>query len=127
MLGRATLLLTIMPFALAAPAAAQAPAPTTAFDGRYVGVSIEISKSGSHPGRCPAENGRPTPLIITNGVVRTPGKTWWEGTVSPQGAIIMHKPNSLRVDAQIDAQGTIRGQYSGPACITTYVWRRQSG
>jgi hypothetical protein len=127
MLHHTKLLMTIMVFASAAPAAAQSPAPTTAFDGRYVGVSIEVSKSGSHPGRCPAENGKPAPLVITNGVVHTPGKGWWEGTVSPQGVVVMHKPNSLRVDAQIDTEGTIRGQYSGPSCIWTYVWRKQSG
>jgi hypothetical protein len=128
MLGRTKLLMTIMVLASAVPAAAQSPAPTpSGFDGRYVGVSIEVSKAGSNAGRCPAANGKPAPLVITNGVVRTPGKGWWEGTVSPQGVVVMHNPNSLRVDAQIDAQGTIRGQYSGPACITTYVWRKQSG
>lgn len=112
---------------LSLPVAAQTPAPITAFDGRYVGVSIEVSSSGSNPGHCPAVNGKPAPLVITNGNVRTPGKGWWEGTVSPQGAVVMHNPNSIRVDAQIDAQGTVRGQYSGPSCITTYVWRKQSG
>jgi hypothetical protein len=127
MLRRAMLLLTLMISASAAPAVAQTSSSPSGFDGRYVGVSIEVSKSGSNPGRCPAVNGKPAPLVITNGVVRTPGKGWWEGTVSPQGVVVMHNPNSLRVDAQIDAQGTIRGQYSGPACITTYVWRKQSG
>jgi hypothetical protein len=126
LLGCATLLLTIMIFVSAVPVAAQAPAPTTAFDGRYLGVSIEVSKSGSHPGRCPAVNGKPPPLVIKSRDVRTPGKGWWEGTVSPEGAVVMHNPNSLRVDAQIDAQGTIRGKYSGPSCILTYVWRKQS-
>jgi hypothetical protein len=127
MFGRARTFLTIALCLLGTPVAAQAPAPATAFDGRYVGVSIEVSKSGSHPGRCPATSGRPAPLVISNGVVRTPGKGWWEGTVSSQGAVVMHNPNSLRVDAQIDAQGNVRGQYSGPSCILTYVWRRQSG
>jgi hypothetical protein len=90
-------------------------------------VSIEVSKSASHPRPCPAAAaGGPGPLVITNGVVRTPGKGWWEGIVSPQGAIVMHNPNSMRVDAQIDAQGTIRGQYNGPSCIWTYVWRKQT-
>ena len=128
MFGRTRVLLTIAALTLATPVAAQALAPTTTtFDGRYVGISIEVSKAGSNAGRCPAVNGKAAPLVITNGVVRTPGKGWWEGTISPQGVVVMHNPNSLRVDAQIDAQGTIRGQYSGPACITTYVWRKQSG
>ena len=119
-------LLALAVIGLSLPVSAQTPA-TTAFDGRYLGVSIEVSNSASHPGHCAPVGGRPAPLVITNGVVRTPGKGWWEGTVSPQGVIVMHNPNSLRVDAQIDAQGTIRGQYSGPSCINTYVWRKQSG
>jgi hypothetical protein len=126
MIGRITALATIAAGALAMPAAAQGPA-IAAFDGRYVGVSIEVSKAGSHSGRCPAVNGKPAPLVITNGVARTPGKGGWEGTVSPQGIVVMHNPNSLRVDARIEPQGTIRGQYSGPSCIFTYVWRKQSG
>jgi hypothetical protein len=125
MFGRARTLLTIALCVLGTPVAAQALAPTTPFDGRYVGVSLEVSKSASHAGRCPAANGRPAPLVIANGVVRTAGKEWWEGTVSPQGAIVMRNPNSMRVDALIDAQGTIRAQYSGPSCIWTYVWRKQ--
>jgi hypothetical protein len=128
MLHRAKLLLTVVVFASAAPAAAQTSSPPSGFDGRYVGVSIEVSKSASKArGHCPAANGKPAPLVITDGIVRTAGKEWWEGTVSPQGAVVMHNPNSLRVDAQIDAEGTVRGQYSGPSCISTYVWRRQSG
>jgi hypothetical protein len=31
----------------------------------------------------------------------------------------------MRVDAQIDPQGTIKGQYQGPACAVAYVWRKQ--
>src|SRR5438477_6127050 len=33
----------------------------------------------------------------------------------------------MRVGAKIDPQGTITGQYNGPACMVTYLWRRQSG
>jgi hypothetical protein len=50
----------------------------------------------------------------------------WEGAVNPQGALVMRSTSSMRVDAQIDPQGTIRGQYSGPACIYTYVWQKGS-
>ena len=126
MFGPARILLTIAALTLVTPVAAQALAPTTAFDGRYVGISIEVSKAGSNAGRCPAVNGKAAPLVITNGVVRTPGKGWWEGTVSPQGVVVMHNPNSLQVDAQIDAQDAIRGQTSGTGCFTTFVWQKQS-
>jgi hypothetical protein len=32
----------------------------------------------------------------------------------------------MRVDAQIDPQGAIKGLYQGPACMVNYVWRKQS-
>jgi hypothetical protein len=112
---------------LASPAAAQTPAPSTAFDGRYVGVSRESSKAGSNPGAKCLPNGVPAPLAIRNGVIGSPGSTGWQGTVDPQGNVTMRNTNSLRVDGQIDPQGTFTAKYSGPACIMTFVWRRQSG
>jgi hypothetical protein len=32
----------------------------------------------------------------------------------------------MRVDAQIDPQGAVTGQYNGPACMVVYMWRKQS-
>jgi hypothetical protein len=71
------------------------------------------------------QNGVPFPLTITKGVVRsTPD--YWEGTVGPQGNLVMR--NGTRVlMAQIDDQGIVRGQRSGTDCVTTWVWRKQSG
>ncbi len=126
MFGRAALLSMIAASALAMPAAAQAPAPSTAFDGKYVGVSRVSSKTASAPGaKCPS-NGVPAPLTITNGVVRAPGSGGWEGTVKPDGSIVMHNPGAMQFAGQIDSQGTIRGQYGGPACTIAFVWRKQS-
>jgi hypothetical protein len=127
MFGRAALLLMTAASALAMPAAAQAPAPTTAFDGKYVGVSRESSKAASSPAAKCLPIGVPAPLTIRNGVIGKPGGEGWEGTVSPQGGLTMRNANSLRVDGQIDPQGTLTAQYSGPACIMTFVWRKQSG
>ena len=127
MFGRAALLLTIAASGLAMPAAAQAPAPTTAFDGKYVGVSRESSKAGSSPGAKCQPNGVPAPLTIRNGLIGKPGSKGWEGTVNPQGGLTMRSASTPRVDGQIDSQGTLTAQYSGPACITTFVWRKQSG
>ena len=114
---------------LAMPAAAQAPgSATTAFDGTYVGVSREYSWAANPtPGnnlKC-GQNGVPFPLTITNGVVRsTPD--YWEGTVNPLGSVVMR--NGTRVlTAQIDNQGTIKGQRSGTDCATAWVWRKQTG
>ena len=127
MLGRSKVLLAIAASVIAMPAAAQAPGPATAFDGKYVGVSRESSKAGSNPGaKCPP-SGVPAPLTIRNGVIGRPGSEGWQGTVSQQGALTMRNANSVRVDGQIDPQGTIRAQYSGAACIITFAWRKQSG
>jgi hypothetical protein len=39
----------------------------------------------------------------------------------------MHYGGSMRADGQIDPQGTITVKYSGPACISKFVWRKQAG
>jgi hypothetical protein len=115
--------------ALAMPVAAQAPgSTTTVFDGTYAGVSREYSWVANptlgNNAKC-GQNGVPFPLTITNGVVRsTPD--FWEGTVSSQGTLVMRNGTRL-LTAQIDNQGTIRGQRSGTDCATTWVWRKQSG
>ena len=111
------------------PVAAQAPgSATTVFDGTYAGVSREYSwVANPTPGnnaKC-GQNGVPFPLTITNGVVRsTPD--YWEGSVNPLGSVVMR--NGTRVlTAQIDNQGTIKGQRSGTDCATAWVWRKQTG
>jgi hypothetical protein len=128
MFGGTRTLATIAACCLATSVAAQAPAPTaTAFDGKYVGVSRESSKAGSNPGaKCPP-NAVPAPLTIRNGVIGRPGGKGWEGTVSSQGGLTMENASAMHVEGQIDPQGTITAKYSGPACITTFVWRKQSG
>jgi hypothetical protein len=124
MSGQAKVLLTIASLALATPVAAQAPAPPpTAFDGNYVGVSAHIGKSTGHGRQCPREHA-PDPLTITNGAVHSSAKDRWTGTVTPQGSVVLRNKRSMRVDAQIDAQGAIKGRYQGPACFVDYVWRK---
>jgi hypothetical protein len=119
--------------------ASSAPAPMTPFDGWYRGVSREMSDSRSNEPRCypRALVHPPPPLKVTNGVVGASGESWpWEGTVSPQGVVVLHNPKFSRVDGQIDAQGTIRGQYSGELppdlqagggtnCIVKFVWQKE--
>ena len=123
--GRA--LLSLAALAMGLPVAAQTPAPTTAFDGRYVGVSRESSKAGSSPGAKCLPSGVPAPVAIRNGVVGSPGGGGWQGAVDTQGNVTMHNVDSLRIDGQIDPRGTLTAKYSGPACIMTFVWRKQSG
>jgi len=129
MFGRTISLPMILACALALPVAAQNPAPaTTTFDGKYAGVSREVSKNPSahRANNCP-QGGVPAPMTIANGVARWRGGDSWEGTVSPSGVIVMRAPNGGRFDGQIDAQGAITGQIGGWGCTGTFVWRKQSG
>lgn len=90
------------------------------FDGDYIGVSKETSKTASAPEKCPP-NGVPATLMIRNSVVLG----YWQGTVGPQGVLTMRN-QSLRFDGQIDSQGTISGQAANPAgCVRTYVWQKE--
>jgi hypothetical protein len=126
MFGRAKILLTIAACALAIPAAAQTPAPTTAFDGTYAGVSQTTKQTGKASRQhCPS-NGVPAPLTIGNGVVGTPSSGGWEGAVSQQGALVIRDSSSARVEGQIDRQGTITGRFKTSGCHVDYVWRKQS-
>ena len=123
-------LLTIVVCAVALPAAAQAPAPTTtAFDGTYTGVSHEGTKyvASGESARC-GQSRVPGPLTITNGVVQYTGAYGleWKGIVNPQGGLVMRNSRGDRLDGQIDSQGTIRGQTSSTGCFGTWVWRKQS-
>jgi hypothetical protein len=124
--GRAEVLLMIAGFVLTTPVAAQAPGPPpTAFDGRYVGVSAHVAKSTAHGRQCPREH-TPETLTITNGAVQSSTRDRWTGIVSPQGGLVIRNKRSMRVDAQIDSQGAIKGRYQGPACMVDYVWHKQS-
>ena len=128
--GQTRVLLTVAAFAVAAfamatPAAAQAPGPTSAFDGVYAGVSAHVSKSTAHGRQCPREH-TPGTLTITNGAVQSSTRDSWTGTVSPRGDVVLRNKRSMRVDAQIDPQGAIKGQYHGPACTVAYLWHKQS-
>jgi hypothetical protein len=124
MSGQTKAVLTAAIFALAIPAAAQAPAPVTAFDGNYVGVSAHIAKSTAHGRQCPRQHA-PEALRITNGTVQSSGRERWTGTVGQQGDVVLRNKLSMRVDAQIDPQGAIKGRYQGPACMVDYVWHKQ--
>jgi hypothetical protein len=116
---------TVAGLALATPVAAQAPAPT-AYDGTYAGVSMDVTKATPESTNCP-RGGVPAPLTISNGTVKPPSGKGWTGTVSPEGALVITNQYAMHVHAQIDPQGVVAGQYSGPQCIVKYVWRKQAG
>jgi hypothetical protein len=127
------ILLTIAVSAATLPAAAQAPAPTTtAFDGTYFGVSRTFEAAtldgrnrtwmsactfGDH------QSGRPAPLVIVNGIARSAWGGPAEGSVNPQGVLVMRTPHGDRFDGQIDGQGAVTGRFSG-FCSYQFVWQK---
>jgi hypothetical protein len=131
-LAQCVLTLLILARALTStPAAAQSPGPTTnVFDGTYAGISREYKFDGpvghGHHPVCELE-GIPESLIISNGVIRSVGDGGFQGNVNSQGVAVIRTPQAFRINAQIDAHGTIRGSDSGTGgCVNTFVWRKQS-
>jgi hypothetical protein len=128
MFGRARILLTIAACALVMPAAAQTPAPTTtAFDGTYAGVSRTLEGTTGFPtGKCSSQGGAGAPSItIANGIARSAWGAPAEGTVSPQGVLLMRTTTGVRFDGQIDGKGTVTGRWNG-ACSHQVVWQKNN-
>jgi len=130
MLGRAAILLAILASASAMPAAAQAPAPTTtAFDGTYIGVSrtLEGTMTNYSTRGCPP-SGRVAPLTIVNGIARTSGLGTAEGSVSPQGVLVMRTlagyAAGMRFEGRIDDHGTVTGRFTS-SCSYQVVWQKK--
>ena len=130
MFGRAKVLMTIVACILATSAAAQAPAPTTtAFDGTYIGVSrtLEGTMTNYSTRSCPP-SGRVAPLTIVNGIARTKALGTAEGSVSPQGVLMMRALSGFaagsRFEGQIDSQGTVTGRFNG-SCSYRVVWQKK--
>jgi hypothetical protein len=103
---------------------ANAQAPATAFDGQYGGVSAQVSKANQSIPKCPGER-TPDALSIAGGTINSSGASRWTGTVSSQGVVVVRNRLHQLVNGNIDAQGTLTGEYHGPACNVTYVWRKQ--
>jgi hypothetical protein len=125
MFDRTRILLLPAACAVALPAVAQAPAPTTIFDGTYFGVSrtFEEDSTPFRPGAtwtryCPQPS-PPAMLTIGNGTAKA-GKL--EGSVSPQGVLVMRDFWS-RFDGQIDSRGTVRGRTTS-GCSYLLVWQK---
>ena len=97
------------------------------FDGTYAGVSATLTgQMGTRSNGCVASF-RPYPLTISGGRAMSRWGTAGEpmqGTVDPQGKVVLHSTLSGRFEGQIDAQGTVKGNYLG-ACYYSMVWQRQ--
>jgi hypothetical protein len=125
MLTHAYMLTTVAFSVMATPIAARAQA-TAAFDGSYSGVSAALSGAmGSASRSCP-NFAAPAPLTIASGHARVKwGDDTLQGDVTPQGALTMRLGSGGgRLDGQIDAQGALRGSYSG-YCAYALVWQRR--
>jgi hypothetical protein len=119
---------TIAAFAWATPVAAQPAAPTTtAFDGTYVGVSStfeeDILGRRTWSSYCPPSPGPPGDLTIVNGVARSKWGGPIEGSVNPQGLLVMRNANGSRIEAQLAGHGTVTARWTG-GCSYQLVWQK---
>ena len=120
--------------ALALPIPTVAQVTTTAFDGTYASVSRTLEGSAYGPGattRLCWDSGvvaaPPGPLTIVNGFARWQGLVaTFEGSVSPQGVVVMRNPRGIRFDGGIDSKGTVTGRITGN-CSYWMVWRKNGG
>jgi hypothetical protein len=110
----------------AIPAAAQVPAATmTAYDGTYLGVShtFEENSGSANPGRTWTHyclQYPPGTLSIVDGIAKA---GTLEGSVDPQGVLIMRRPNGSRFDGRINSQGTVTGRETS-GCNYQWVWQK---
>ena len=99
----------------------------------YVGVSRTLegvmgrTMIGSQTRQCPP-SGRVAPLTIVNGIARTQALGTAEGSVSPQGALVMRALAGFaagsRFEGQIDGQGTVTARLTA-SCSYQVVWQKK--
>jgi hypothetical protein len=132
MFGRMRVVLTIVACtASAIPVAAEGPVPTTTgFDGTYAGVSRTLegvmgrTMRGDQTRFCPPSGSGAPSLTIANGNARTRWGSPAEGSVTPQGVLVMRNQNGLRFDGQIDGKGAATGRWTG-SCSYQVVWQKK--
>jgi hypothetical protein len=104
------------------PAQAQHPA---AYDGTYIGVSATLLNQGYRETRSCETLKAPPTMTITGGIVHIGWGTGpFNGPIGPQGAIALQNDYKSRLNAQIDAQGSIKGTI-GAQCTYDSVWRKR--
>jgi hypothetical protein len=115
-------LLVCIALLLARPVCAQAP-----YDGSYVGYLANFSASLSNSSQGCMTFDAPPPVMISDGHAQV---SWndktLKGDVTEDGALIliMRTGRSEKFVGQIDANGFLRGQYSGP-CAYSLAWERK--
>jgi hypothetical protein len=72
-----------------------------------------------------APDGVPAPLRIVNGVARSRYGRGAEGSVSPQGVLVMRtRDGTARFEGRIDGKGTAAGRLTG-GCSYWFVWQKK--
>jgi hypothetical protein len=104
--------------ALSVPAWAQA---ISKYDGSYVGVSGNTQGGTIH---CPPST-TPAPLTISNGNIASGARGSFEGTVTPDGRVVLHSKGAARYDGTIDSSGVLKVGGTTPRCTFYFVWRKR--
>ena len=113
-------MLSAMMIALPMVAAAQ----TTAFDGTYIGVSIQGTGGRSCTPSAPA----PRPLTIAGGNARLVigiSSSVFQGPIDPQGGLRLHSGHGALLTGQVDASGNASGQILLEHCAYQMTWRKR--
>ena len=97
---------------------APAPAVPVSYNGTYANPVV----TAKAPPNCPLVV--PPTLVISNGVVTLVGtNTSMSGTASG-GTVTMTGPQGRSYQRHIDANGAVRGRFSGPNCVYDVYWPR---
>jgi hypothetical protein len=109
---------------LASLIAAHAQTPSS-YDGTYIGVSATLLNPGTREARSCQTLRAPPTLTISGGIVRIGWGTGpFNGAIGPQGTIALQNDYKSRLNAQIDAQGNIKGTI-GAQCTYDSLWRKR--
>ena len=100
-----------------APASAQ----TNKFDGTYAGVS---GKTLGGTVNCPPVP-TPAPLIITNGAAQSQAPGSFQGTVGPDGAVVLHDKESNRYQGTVNGTGLLKVAGGSPRCNFEFNWQKR--
>jgi hypothetical protein len=102
-----------------------ASADPAAYDGTHVGVSATLLNPGTRETRsCGPLKALPTLTIMGSVVHIDWGTGPFNGPISPQGRIALKNDYQSWLNAQIDAQGNVKGTI-GAQCTYDSVWRKR--
>jgi hypothetical protein len=96
------------------------------YDGTYVGTAAALlGNTGSGKGNSCVPVSAPAPLTISGGHAQVKwGDGALTGDVDGNGKLILHSNLAGRFEGQVDAGGSIKGNYQG-YCIYSLTWQRR--